>query len=125
MIPLPGWDGPECIREGLFRYSKCISWIRLYIDIENEERYAGICGSCSDFELEREAGQWMRYATALASTPAGEPVMRLRGLSTWEVVFERIAPGAPIDEKLESLEELALYLERSVAIASEYTSELV
>ena len=54
----------------------------------------------------------MRFLTDLATTPAGEPVMRLREYSTWEVVYERISEGQPIDEKIESIEDLAAFLER-------------
>jgi hypothetical protein len=115
MNPLAGWDGPECIADGLFRYSKYISWIRLYIDLEDGELYGGTCGAESDFELARDEGQWMRYATVLASTPAGEPVLRLYGYSTWDVVFERVSEGVPLEVKLETIEDLAAYLERCFA----------
>jgi hypothetical protein len=115
MKTLAGWDGPECIADGLFRYSKYISWIRLYIDSEDGELYGGTCGASCDFELAKEGGRWMRYATALASTSAGEPVLRLRGYCTWDVVFERISDGLPLDEKLETIEDLAAYLERCMA----------
>jgi hypothetical protein len=53
--------------------------------------------------------------TALATTPAGEPVMRLRGYSTWEVVYERIGEGLPLDERMECIEDLAAFLVRSQA----------
>jgi len=33
--------------------------------------------------------------------------MRLRRYSTWEVVYERISEGKPIEEKIETLEDLA------------------
>ncbi len=57
----------------------------------------------------------MRFLTDLATTPAGEPVMRLREYSTWEVVYERISEGQPIDEKIECIEDLATFLERCFA----------
>ena len=112
MPPLAGWDGPDCITEGVYRYSKCISWIRLYIDVVDGEFYAGTCGASTNFEVGRESDRWMRFETDLATTPAGELVMRLRRYSTWEVVYERISEGMPIEEKIETLEDLAAYLER-------------
>ena len=112
MLPLAGWDGPDCITEGVFRYSKCISWIRLYIDVVDGVFYGGTCGACTNFEVEREGGRWMRFETDLATTPAGELVMRLRGYSTWDVVYERISEGMPIDEEMECIEDLAAFLER-------------
>jgi hypothetical protein len=115
MIPLAGWEGPDCITKGVYRYSKCISWIRPYIDLVDGAFYGGTCGACANFEVEREGGRWMRFETDLAATPAGEPVMRLRDYSTWEVVYERTSEGTPIDESIESIEDLVAYLERCVA----------
>jgi len=112
MLPLAGWDGPDCITEGVFRYSKCISWIRLYIDVVDGVFYGGTHAACTNFEVEREGGRWMRFETDLATTPAGELVMRLRGYSTWDVVYERISEGMPIDEEMECIEDLAAFLER-------------
>jgi hypothetical protein len=114
LMPLNGWDGPDCISERIFRYSKCISWIRLYIHAEGSEFYGGISGSGRDFELAREQGRWMRYPSQPAWTKAGEPVLRLRGCFTWDAVYERAAEGAEVLESLESIEEMALFLERSV-----------
>ena len=112
MKPLTGWEGPDCITEGVFRYSKCISWIRLYIDVVDGVFYGGTCGASQNFEVEREGDRWMRFETDLATTPAGELVLRLRGYSTWDVVYERISKGTPIDETVESIEDLAAFLER-------------
>ncbi|HNX08568.1 MAG TPA: hypothetical protein PKL29_00510 [Methanothrix sp.] len=114
MNSLPGWDGPECIAEGVFRYSKYISWIRLYIDVVGSETCGGTSGAGCDIEVTQEDGRWMRYATVLASTPAGEPVLRLRGYSTWDVVYERISKGIPLDEELHGIEDLAAFLERCI-----------
>jgi hypothetical protein len=114
MNSLPGWDGPECIAEGVFRYSKYVSWIRLYIDVEGHEIYGGTCGAECDIEVEQENGQWMRYTSVVASTPAGEPVLRLRGYSTWDVVYERASKGMPLDEELHCIEDLAAFLERCI-----------
>ena len=77
--------------------------------------YGGTCGAPANFEVERESDRWMRFETALATTPAGELVLRLRGYSTWDVVYERVSDGTPIDEKLESVEDLAAFLERCFA----------
>jgi len=74
--------------------------------------YGGTCGASTNFEVERESDRWMRFETDLASTPAGELVLRLRGYSTWEVVYERISKGTPIVEKMECIEDLAAFLER-------------
>jgi hypothetical protein len=115
MMPLAGWEGPDCITDGVYRYSKCVSWIRLYIDVIDGVFYGGICGAGRNFEVEQEGDCWMRFETDLAVTPAGEPVMRLRDYSTWEVVYERTGKGGPIDEKMESIEDLAEYLERCLA----------
>jgi hypothetical protein len=115
MKPLAGWEGPDCIAEGIFRYSKCISWIRLYIDVVDGVFYGGTCGAPANFEVERESDRWMRFETDLSTTPAGELVLRLRGYSTWDVVYERVSDGTPIDEKLDSVEDLAAFLERCFA----------
>jgi hypothetical protein len=115
MLPLAGWEGPDCITEGVFRYSKCISWIRLYIDVVDGVFYGGTFGASSNFDVEQEAGRWLRFETDLAATPAGELVMRFREYSTWEVVYERTSEGQPIDEKMESIEDLAAFLERCFA----------
>lgn len=116
VLHIAGWYGPDCITDGVYRYSKCISWIRLYIDVVDGVFYGGTCGACSNFEVAQEGGQWMRFETDLATTPAGEPVLRLRGYSTWEVVYERISEGAPINERIESIEDLAAFLENQINI---------
>jgi hypothetical protein len=112
MPTLAGWEGPNCIADGIFRYSKCISWIRLNIDVEEAGFYGGTCGASTNFEVCPENGQWMRFETDLATTPAGELVIGLRGYSTWDVVYKRISEGTPIEKKIETLEDLAAYLER-------------
>jgi hypothetical protein len=118
MMPhLDGWDGPDCIAEGVYRYSKYIFWVRLYIDVVDGVFYGGTCAACTNFEVVREGGRWMRFETDLATTPAGEPVLRLRGYSTWDMVYERISEGAPLDEKMECIEDLAVFLERCIASA--------
>jgi hypothetical protein len=114
LISLPGWDGPDCISEGILRYSKCISWIRLYIQVDGCEFYGGISGTGSDFELAREGSRWIRYPSQPAWTAAGEPVLILRGCSTWDAVYERAAEGEEVCKTLASIEELAAFLERSV-----------
>jgi hypothetical protein len=114
LIALAGWDGPNCISERIFRYSKCISWIRLYIQAEGSEFYGGISGSGSDFELAREGSRWIRYPSQPAWTAAGEPVLILRGCSTLDAVYERAAEGEEVCKTLASIEELAAFLERSV-----------
>lgn len=115
MMPLTGWEGPDCITEGVYRYSKCVSWIRLYIDVVDGVFYGGTSGAGANFEVEQEDGRWMRFETDLAVTPAGEPVMRLREYSTWEVVYQRTGEGKPLDERMKRIEDLAAYLERCFA----------
>ncbi|MBN1236355.1 MAG: hypothetical protein JW999_09970 [Methanotrichaceae archaeon] len=112
MNTIAGWDGPDCIADGIFRYSKYISWIRLSIDVVGGEFYGGTCGASNNFVVEREAGQWMRFEISPAWTANGEPVLRLREYSTWDVVYERVSEGRPIDEEMECIEELAAFLER-------------
>lgn len=114
MTPIIGWDGPDCVSDGLFRYSRYLSWIRLYIEIEGDEFRGGICGTSKDIEIVREEGKWMCYATSPAWTAAGEPVLILRGYTTWEVVYERVSEGVPLDEDIETVEDLAFSLERCV-----------
>lgn len=114
LMLLDGWDGPEHITDGLFRYSKCISWIRLYIQVEGSEFYGGVSGTDDDFELVKAEGCWMRYSCHPAWTSAGEPKLILRGYSTWEAVYERMPEGARVQEKLASIEDLAAFLERSI-----------
>jgi hypothetical protein len=115
MMPLSGWDGPDCIAYGVYRYSKCLSWVRLYIDVVDDVLYGGCCGASQNFEVEREGDRRMRFETVLATTPAGEPIMRLRDYSTREVVFERTGEALPLDEQMESIEDLAAFLEWSLA----------
>ncbi len=116
-MPMPrlaGWDGPDCISEEIFRYNKCISWIRLYIQVDGPDFCGGISGTGSDFELAREGSRWMRFPSHPAWTPAGEPVLILRGCSSWDPVYERSAEGEEVRESLESIEDLAAFLERCV-----------
>ncbi len=84
---LAGWDGPDCIAEGLLRYIRCLSWIRLYIQEEGSEFYEGVSGTEDDFELVKEEGGGMRYSCRPAWTKAGEPVLRLSGCLHMEDSF--------------------------------------
>ncbi len=115
MKPLAGWDGPAFLCEGVYRYSKTISWIRLYIDVEGSDFYGGTIGASTNFEIDREDGQWKRFETDLAKTPQGELILRLRGGTTWDVVYDRIAEGVAIEEKIETIEDLAAYLVKCFA----------
>jgi len=115
MKPLAGWDGPACLCEGVYRYSKTIAWIRLYIDVEGSDFYGGTAGACTNFEVEWEDGQWKRFETDLAKTPQGELILRLRGGTTWDVVYDRIAEGVVIEEEIETIEDLEAYLEKCFA----------
>ncbi len=133
MREIPGWEGPVCLAEGAYRYSKYISWIRLFIDVQIDERIdgqideqidekkegrgmvfsGGATGACQNFELRQEGGQWMRYEMEIAWTAKGEPVLRLmRDYSSWDLVYNCVSNGRPVDERIASIEELAEYLER-------------
>ena len=121
MREIPGWEGPICLAEGAYRYSKYISWIRLFIDVQIDEKKegrgmvfsGGATGACQNFELRQEGGQWMRYEMEIAWTAKGEPVLRLmRDYSSWDLVYNCVSNGRPVDERIDSIEELAEYLER-------------
>ncbi|HPC88809.1 MAG TPA: hypothetical protein PLN19_02135 [Methanothrix sp.] len=112
MKPLSGWEGPAVLREGVLRYSKYVSWARLYIDLAGGELCGGACGCSRNFEVAKEDGSWMLYETDIAKTPAGEPVMRLYAFTTWDVVYERISEGRPVEDGIEGIEDLAGLLER-------------
>ncbi|MCK9406899.1 MAG: hypothetical protein M0Q47_10890 [Methanothrix sp.] len=120
MREIPGWEGPVILSEGACRYSKYISWIRLFINVQIDEEVGGgriafsggAVGDCPSFEVKRENGQWMRYEVEMAWTPKGEPVLRLRNYSCWDLVYDRISDGTQIDEKIETIYDLAEYLER-------------
>lgn len=115
-MPLAEWDGPVCIAEGIDRYSKTISWIRLYIDIEGPDFSGGTAGAREDFEVALVEGRWRRFETAIARTPRGELVIRLRGGATLEMVYERLGEGEIIEERIECIEDLANYLERCLPL---------
>ena len=57
----------------------------------------------------------MRYEIEMAWTPKGEPVLRLRNYSCWDLVYDRISDGTQIDEKIETICDLAEYLERCLS----------
>lgn len=114
-MPLAEWNGPVCITEELDRYSKTISWIRLYIDVEGPEFFGGTAGAREDFEVALVEGRWTRFETALATTPKGELVIRLREGTTFEMVYERVGAGELIEERIDCIEDLANYLERCVS----------
>lgn len=112
MDQLAGWDGPICMREGLYRYSKAISWIRLYIEVDDSELRGGMTGSGEDFEIAMEDGLWRRYQTAPAYSPDGNLVLILRDYTTLETVVQRIGDGEIIAEEISSIEDLATYLNK-------------
>ena len=114
MKPLTGWDGPVFLTEGIYRYSKTISWIRLYIDVVDSEFFGGTCGASVNYEVDKEDGQWKRFETDLAKTQKGELVLRLREWATWDVVYERIGKSTVIDTEIKTIEDLAVYLEKCI-----------
>ena len=122
MREIPGWEGPVSLSEGAYRYSKYIRWIRLFINAQIDEEVdggriafsGGAVGDCPSFEVRRENGQWMRYEIEMAWTPKGEPVLRLRNYSCWDLVYDRISEGTQIDEDIKTIEGLAEYLERCI-----------
>ena len=123
MREIPGWEGPVSLSEGAYRYSKYIRWIRLFINAQSDEEVdggriafsGGAVGDCPNFEVRRENGQWMRYEVEMAWTPKGEPVLRLRNCSCWDLVYDRISDGTQIDEKIETICDLVEYLERCLS----------
>jgi len=119
MREIPGWDGPVRLAEGAYRYSKYKSWIRLFIDVQTNENdgggielSGGATGACQNFEIRREEGQWVLYEMEVAWTAKGEPVLRLRDYSCLDLVYNRVSDGKPVDEQIESIDDLAEYLER-------------
>ena len=122
MREIPGWEGPVCLSDWACRYSKYKSWIRLFINVQVDEQVdggkpvisGGAVGACQNFEVIKENGQWVRYEIEMAWTPKGEPVLRLRDYSCWDLVYDRISDRTQIDEKIETIEGLAEYLERCI-----------
>jgi hypothetical protein len=112
MNQLTGWDGPECVGDELYRYSKTISWIRLYMEVDGSEFRGGVTGAGEDFEVTLEGGQWMRFRTDMAYSPEGNLILRLREFATLETVVQRVGEGVAIVEEITSIEDLAAYLER-------------
>ena len=84
-----GWDGPEYVGDGKYRYSKCSGWIRLYIDIEDAGFYGGVTGTDSDFEVVFADGKWKRFCTEPAQVN-GEPMLRLIEYSTLDLILARV-----------------------------------
>ena len=117
MIQLAGWEGPRCVRDGLYRYSKTISWIRLYIEVDGSEIRGGITGTPEDFEIALEGGQWKRFQADLACTPEGELILILRDYESLETVVRKVGDGVSVDEEIASIEDVASYLERCVSKA--------
>jgi hypothetical protein len=114
-MQLAGWDGPNTIEEGVHRYSKTLGWIRLYIDIDGQEFHGGMTGARENFEVALEEGEWKRFDTVLACSPDGEVILRLIDCSTWELVIDRVGAGVPIKDCMDTIEDLAEYLENSVS----------
>lgn len=114
MISLDGWDGPVSIAEGACRYSKAVSWKRLYIEIYGNDFLGGLTGGSESFEVAIEDGIWKRFPTDLAYTPEGDLRVRLRNFSILEVVMERIGGGVSLEEEISCIEDLAAYLERCI-----------
>lgn len=112
---LTGWDGPEYRDNGICRYSKAQSWIRMYIDVDSSEFRGGVTGMRECFEVAMEDGKWKRFGVDLAETPEGDLLIRIIGWTTWDLIFERTTEGEPIDEKIDTIEDLAAYLEKCVS----------
>ncbi len=108
-----GWDGPSYVGNGKYRYSKTFSWIRLYIDICDHEFYGGVSGASENFELALVDGKWVRFNTELAQTD-GEPHLTLIEYTTIDLVIERTGDGTPIEDKIETIDDIAMYLERCI-----------
>lgn len=84
-------------------------------DVVGRNFFGCICAASVNYEVDREDGQWKRFETDLAQMRKGEWVLRFRGYATWDVVYERIGEGALIDSEINTIEDLAAYLERCIA----------
>ena len=114
MIKLDGWDGPVSLAEGVCRYSKTASWMRLYIEIYGHDFLGGLTGGSESFEVALEGGIWKRFPTDLAKTPEGHVRMRLREFCILDVVLERVGEGVPLEGEISCIEDLVAYLERCI-----------
>ncbi len=108
-----GWDGPAYVGDGKYRYSKCSAWIRLYIDIEDAGFYGGVTGTGNDFEIAFYDGGWKRFCIEPAQAD-GEPKLKLIEYSTLDLILERIGKGEPIDARIDTVDDMAIYLEGCV-----------
>lgn len=106
-----GWDGPVYAGDGKYRYSKAFSWIRLYIDIRDDGFCGGVTGTGEDFEVAFVDGKWKRFDSSPAQTD-GEPHIMLIEYTTLDLVIERIGDGMPINEVIDTIDDMAMYLER-------------
>jgi hypothetical protein len=115
-MQLAGWDGPTSIAR-INRYSKNRCWIRLYIniDIDSGDFHGGVTGTSEDFEVARDSGKWRRFNTAPACSPDGEITLVLIDCATLDLVINRVGSGAPIEDRIETIEDLAEYLEKCVS----------
>ncbi len=116
MMKIPGWDGPICLVQGVYIYSKNLSWKRIYIDVEGQSFYGRIVGTSEDIEIDIEDGIWKKFPMDLATTQKGELILRLRDGSTWDMVYKRSGDGITIEDKIENIEDLAYYLEKCISI---------
>lgn len=105
-----GWDGPSYVGDGKYRYSKCLGWIRLYIDIDDAGFYGGVTGTGCDFQVIIVQGRWKRFCAEPAQVD-GEPMLRLIEYSTLDLILERTGVGEPIDARMDTIDDMAAYLE--------------
>jgi hypothetical protein len=110
MRQLDSWEGPDDSSQGC-RYCKTVGWMNIYILIKGSELWGGLSGPGKSFEICREGGNWVRYETDLALNTRGDVQLVLKGGTTWAVKLERVSKGEMVDAKIESLEDLAAYLE--------------
>ena len=108
-----GWDGPAYVGDGKYRYSKCSGWIRLYIDIEEAGFYGGVTGTDNDFEVALADDKWKRFCTEPAQV-GGEPMLKLIEYSTLDLILARVGNGMPIDARIDTVDDMAIYLEKCV-----------
>lgn len=111
MTQLDGWEGPIITGANVCRYFKTISWIMLHIDIEESEFRGGVRGTTKDFEISREDGVWKRFDTDLAYTPDGHLCLRLKEFKALDVITERTGECEPVIVEINTVEDLAAYLE--------------
>lgn len=114
MAQLNDWDGPTKIRNNGCRYTKDLAWKRLYIEIYDSEFFGGVTGTGQDFELALDCGFWKKYPIDAKHDSNGDICPHISEGLVLYLEFHRVGCGVPLTEKIESIEDLAAYLESCV-----------